>query len=44
MLSRTRPAVISRPNWAKENSTLSVGRPIEVEDVLQAWVTDTKEQ
>ena len=38
-----RSAVTSRSNWAKESSTLSVSRPIEVE-VLKAWVTETKEQ
>ena len=43
ILSRMRSAVTSRSNWAKESSTLSVSRPIE-EEVLKAWVTETKEQ
>ena len=35
-------AETSRSNWAKDNSTLRVSRPIEVA-VLKAWVTETKE-
>ena len=42
ILSRTRSAVTSRSNCAKESSTFSVSRPIEVV-VLKAWVTETKE-
>ena len=34
--------VTSRSNWAKDNSTLSVSRPMEVV-VLNCWVTETKE-
>jgi hypothetical protein len=33
---------LSRSNWAKDNSTLSVSRPIELV-VLNCWVTDTNE-
>ena len=42
ILSRMRSPVTSRSNWAKDSSTFSVSRPIEVE-VLKAWVTETKE-
>ena len=42
ILSRTRSAVTSRSNCAKESSTFSVSLPIE-EVVLKAWVTETKE-
>ncbi len=42
-LSRIRSAVTSRSNCAKERSTLSVSLPID-EVVLNAWVTETKEQ
>ena len=42
ILSRMRSAVISRSNWAKDNSTFSISRPIEVV-VLNCWVTETKE-
>src|SRR5262249_7971380 len=42
ILSRMRSEVISRSNWAKDRSTLSVNRPIEVV-VLNCWVTDTNE-
>jgi len=35
-------AVTSRSNWAKDRSTLSVRRPMEVV-VLNCWVTDTKD-
>ena len=41
-MSRTRSDANSRSNWAKDNSTLSVSRPIEVV-VLNCWVTDTNE-
>src|ERR1035437_3828830 len=34
--------VTSRSNWAKDSSTLSVSRPIEVV-VLNCWVTETKD-
>jgi hypothetical protein len=34
--------MISRSNWAKESSTLSTSRPIDVA-VLNCWVTDTNE-
>jgi hypothetical protein len=37
-----RSPVTSRSNWAKDNSTFRVSRPIEVV-VLNCWVTDTKE-
>jgi hypothetical protein len=33
---------MSRSNWAKERSMLSVSRPMEVA-VLNCWVTETKE-
>src|SRR5213080_2750421 len=42
ILSRMRSEVTSRSNWAKESSTLSVSRPIEVV-VLNCWVTETKD-
>ena len=41
-LSRMRSPATSRSNWAKDNSTLSVNLPIEVE-VLNCWVTATKD-
>src|SRR5947208_15070225 len=37
-----RSEVTSRSNWANDNSTFSVSRPIEVV-VLNCWVTDTKD-
>ena len=40
-LSRMRSPVTSRSNWAKDNSTLSVNRPMEVV-VLNDCVTETK--
>ena len=42
ILSRMRSPVTSRSNWAKDSSTFSVSRPIEVV-VLNCWVTETKE-
>jgi hypothetical protein len=42
ILSRIRSPVTSRSNWAKDNSTLSVSRPIELV-VLNCWVTETNE-
>src|SRR3954470_6825941 len=43
ILSRTRSAVTSRSNWARESSTFKVSLPIEVV-VLKAWVvTETKD-
>jgi hypothetical protein len=42
ILSRMRSAVTSRSNWAKDNRTLRVSRPIEVV-VLNCWVTETKD-
>ena len=42
ILSRMRSPVTSRSNWAKDSSTLSVSRPMEVV-VLNCWVTETKE-
>ena len=42
ILSRIRSPVTSRSNWAKDNSTFSVRRPME-EVVLNAWVTDTND-
>ncbi len=42
ILSRIRSEVTSRSNWAKDRSTLSVSRPIEVV-VLNCWVTETNE-
>ena len=41
ILSRTRSAVTSRSNWAKDSSTWSVSRPMLVV-VLNDWVTLTK--
>ena len=40
-MSRMRSEVTSRSNWAKDSSTLSVNRPIEVV-VLNCWVTENK--
>src|SRR5258708_11656084 len=40
-LSRMRSPITSRSNWAKDNSTLRVKRPIDVV-VLKDWVTETK--
>ena len=37
-----RSPVTSRSNWAKDSSTLSVSRPIEVV-VLNCWVTETND-
>jgi hypothetical protein len=37
-----RSPVTSRSNWAKDNSTLRVNRPIELV-VLNCWVTETNE-
>jgi len=34
--------VTSRSNWAKDNKTFSVSRPMEVV-VLKAWVTETND-
>src|ERR1700692_3564297 len=42
ILSRIRSEVTSRSNCAKDRSTLSVNRPIEVV-VLNCWVTETNE-
>ena len=42
ILSRMRSPVTSRSNWAKESSTLSVSRPIEVV-VLNCCVTETND-
>src|SRR5882672_2661060 len=42
ILSRMRSEVTSRSNWAKDKSTLSVSRPIDVV-VLNCWVTETNE-
>src|SRR5206468_268543 len=42
ILSRIRSPVTSRSNWAKDNSTLRVSRPIEFV-VLNCWVTATNE-
>src|ERR1700737_4266526 len=42
ILSRIRSPVTSRSNWAKDNSTLRVSRPIELV-VLNCWVTETNE-
>jgi hypothetical protein len=42
ILSRMRSEVTSRSNWAKDQNTFSVKRPIEVV-VLNCWVTDTNE-
>ena len=42
ILSRMRSPVTSRSNWAKDNSTFKVRRPIEVV-VLNCCVTDTNE-
>src|SRR6202790_685116 len=41
-LSRTRSEDSSRSNWAKDNRTFRVNRPIEVV-VLNCWVTATNE-
>ena len=37
-----RSEVTSRSNWAKDSSTFSVSRPMEVV-VLKCWVTETNE-
>jgi len=37
-----RSEVTSRSNWANDNSTLSVKRPIDVV-VLNCWVTETND-
>src|SRR5438067_1313324 len=42
ILSRIRSPVTSRSNWAKDSSTLSVRRPIELV-VLNCWVTETND-
>src|SRR6202030_3148859 len=42
ILSRMRSKVTSRSNWAKDNRTLRVNRPIEVV-VLNCCVTETKD-
>ena len=42
ILSRMRSEVTSRSNWANDNRTFSVNRPIEVV-VLNYWVTDTND-
>ena len=41
ILSRVRSEMISRSNWAKDNSTLRTSRPIDVA-LLNCCVTDTK--
>src|ERR1700687_2912590 len=41
-LSRTRAEDSSRSNWAKDNRTFRVSRPIDVV-VLNCWVTATNE-
>ena len=42
ILSRMRSPVTLRSNWAKDSSTFSIRRPIEVV-VLNCWVTETKD-
>src|SRR5262252_2560766 len=42
ILSRIRSPMTSRSNWAKDNRTLRVRRPIEVV-VLNCWVTETND-
>ena len=42
VLSRTRSPITSRSNWAKDNRTLRVSRPMLVV-VLNDWVTETKD-
>src|SRR6516165_10195028 len=42
ILSRMRSEVTSRSNWAKDNRTFSVSRPMEVV-VLNCWVTETND-
>src|SRR6266699_4663730 len=42
ILSRKRSEVTSRSNWAKDNRTFRVSRPMEVV-VLNCWVTDTND-
>jgi hypothetical protein len=42
ILSRVRSEMISRSNWAKDRSTLSMSRPIDVL-VLNCWVTETND-
>ena len=42
ILSRMRSPAISRSNWAKDKSTFSVSRPMEVV-VLNCWVTATND-
>src|SRR5437660_7542439 len=42
ILSRMRSPVTSRSNWAKDNNTLSVRRPIELV-VLNCCVTETND-
>ncbi len=42
ILSRMRSEVTSRSNWANDNSTFSVSRPIDVV-VLNCCVTETKD-
>ena len=42
ILSRMRSLVTSRSNCAKDSSTLSISRPIDVV-VLNCWVTETKD-
>src|SRR6266480_4864063 len=42
ILSRMRSEVTSRSNWANDNRTFRVSRPIEVV-VLNCWVTDTND-
>jgi hypothetical protein len=43
ILSRMRLPAISRSNWAKESSMLSVRRPMEIV-VLNCYVTETNEE
>ena len=42
ILSRTRSPITSRSNWAKDNNTFKVRRPM-LEVVLNDWVTETNE-
>ena len=41
ILSRIRSPVTSRSNWAKDSSTFSISRPIEVAELI-CWVTALK--
>ncbi len=42
ILSRMRSPVTSRSNWAKDNKTFKVSRPID-DVVLKDWVTETND-